>query len=74
LRDGSPLSGEVGLGRVIDLLGLVEVGPRRNSAVETKSGQPHAFLGACCCFLVDLEKARIRGMVEPGGDDVRDEC
>ena len=46
LRDRGPLPREVGLRRREDLLGLVEVGARRDSAFEAEARQADALLRA----------------------------
>ena len=67
------MASEVGLRCVENLLSLVEVGSRRNSAFEAKTRQANALLGARGSFLIDQQQAGISGMIEPSRRNIRDQ-
>ena len=73
LRDCRTLASEVRLRCVENLLSLVEVGSRRNSAFKAKTRQANALLGARGSFLIDQQQAGIRGMIEPSRRNIRDQ-
>ena len=56
-----------------DLLGLAKVRARSDAALQARPGQPHALLGAGDGVLGDAQQARVRGIGQPGGGDVRDQ-
>ena len=58
LRDRGPLAREIGLRLGLDLLGLAQVGARRDPAFEPDPREPHALLGAGRGFLRDSSRLR----------------
>src|SRR5947209_18241130 len=73
LGDCRPLAREIGLCSGEDLLGLVEVSARRNSTSKPDLRQLNALLRARRSLLSDQAETGIRGIVEPGGGDIRDQ-